>query len=114
MQNNNSVESLPQLAKNWFDSGKSMDEIEVLIGQTNLTDEDKQLLLKEAKELRHKDHVHKGIILIAIGVGLCLMGCFITIFLSDTSSSAFHIALYGLTGSGAICITIGGMLCLGL
>ena len=90
-----------------FAKGKSIDDIQNHLNQTNHAPEKIAEAILHVKNLRNEKERRVGFTLIAVGALLCITG-FIIVVLTSSESITFNVALYGVTGIGATSI-IGGL-----
>ncbi len=99
--NNELYDSLKELAVEYLNSGKDLEEIEKLLNQKT---DDKLLvtvLFKEIKKISHAANRKKGLQKLAVA-GILLFSGFIITCINFHYNQPFAIALYGLTTAGLI------------
>ncbi|MFN8310134.1 MAG: hypothetical protein U0T73_09245 [Chitinophagales bacterium] len=106
----NANTSLIEMAQLLYKQSKSPKEIEQDLCTAGHPAEDVRKVLRQ---LEHDRNSHTGMILIGIGVVLCITG-FISCLLMTNCDGVFHAALYGITGTGGICMLIGLAFIIGL
>jgi hypothetical protein len=89
-----------------LDKGADMEEITASLKTKGIEQEKIEKIVAYLKKAAHKKRVQMGNLLILTGVILLGLGFISCIFLHDAGMSV-DIALYGLTGLGALILVIG-------
>jgi len=89
-----------------IDKGAGMEEIVSALKTKGIEQDKIEKIIAYLKKAEHKKRIQNGNFLVLIGVVLLGLGFISCIFLHDAGMSV-DIALYGLTGLGALILVIG-------
>ena len=99
-----------ELAQKFFEEGRQEKFVTSYLAENGFDEVASAAIYKQFKQLCYEKRKKIGMLLVAAGAILCVVGFLLTLLLSQNHGS-FNFALYGMTSAGAMGL-FGGLACI--